>query len=635
MATLKAMFKLFDGYSTTVDKINKKTDDATNKILKASGATDKLNAKLEATGASANNASSGLKKLVSVAVLLAGAAKGINIVDEFTNTSARLGLINDGLQTQLELQDKIFAAADRSKGSYTAMASAVAKLGIVAKDAFGSNDETIAFTELLQKSMKVGGASGTEQSSAMLQLAQAMGSGSLKGDEFNSISENAPLILEAVAKYTGKSRGELKELASDGAITADIIKNAMFMASDDINAKFENLPYTFSDTWSRIKNGALKAFQPIMEATNNLINSATFIAIVDGIIVGVNLLSNAIGGLINFIVGNWPVIQAILLAIGAFLLYQLIGYLTAAIPILMTNVALWMMMNAPIIAIIATMAGIIYMLQSMGVTFEDIFGFIGGVVGVAIAGIYNLFLGLLELILGVINFLVAPFVNFTNFLGNIFTSPISSIIYLFQGLGDSALGILETIASAMDFVFGSNMADSVAGWRTGLKEMADAAVADYAPNEDYKKIIEAEYSVADFGLKAMDYKNSYDKGSSVGKDAYGGLSNAIGSLTSSLTGTGETDTSLGDFSSGITPIKIEGTGKDKKVDVDMADEDLQYLRDIAERDYINKFSSATLAPNITVKFTGPISKEVDTDKMYGRIGKILTEEIAMTAEGSH
>jgi hypothetical protein len=164
--------------------------------------------------------------------------------------------------------------------------------------------------------------------------------------------------------------------------------------------------------------------------------------------------------------------------------------------------------------------------------------------------------------------------------------------------------------------------------------MADAAVAEYAPNEDYKKIIEAEYSVADFGFERMDYSNSYDKGSKIGKDAYGSLEKTISSLTDSLTKKDEKDKSLDDFGAGTIPIKVEGTGAGGAVDVDMSNEDLQYLRDIAERDYINKFSTATLAPNITVKF-GDVHETADVDAIRGRIEEIMREEISTSAEGAY
>lgn len=635
MTTLGTMFKLFDGYSNPTTKIIKKTDEATNKILKASGATDKFNDKLEATGTSASVSSVGLGKFLSVAALIGGALKGMNISDEFTNTSARLNLINDGLQTQLELQDKIFTAANRSKGSYTAMASAISKMGLMASDSFGSNDELIAFTELLQKGFKVGGSSSTEQSSAMLQLTQAMGSGKLQGDEFRSIMENAPMIADAIAKYTGVSKGKLKEMSSEGLITSEIIKNAMFMASDDINAKFETMPTTFADIWNRIKNGALQAFGPIIEASSRMINSEAFNNIINGMIIGINLLSMAIGGLINFFVDNWTLIQSFLIATGIYLATTLLhGFIATGVAGMIAGIqvaAAWAVANAPMLAMIGTIAFLIYVFTEAGLTIEDIFGFIGGVIGVAVAGIWNLFLGLGELILGVINYLISPFVRFTNFLGNVFHSPISSIIYLFQSMADSVLGIIETIASALDFVFGSKMADSVAGWRLGLKDMADAAVKEYAPNENYQQIIDAEYSMKDFGLERMSYKDSYNKGSDIGKKAYNGLEGKIKEFTDSLTKKDEKDKSLDEFGTSSNPLTVQS--KDK-VKVDMSDEDLRYLRDIAERDYINKFSTATLAPNISVTF-GDVHETADADKVAGRIKKILQEEIAMSAEGAY
>ena len=631
MATLKAMFKLFDGYSRTADIIEKKTDNATAKILKASGATDQFNKKLEQTGASANKGSSGLDKYISIAAMVAGAVKGMNIADEYMNTSARLDLINDGLQTQAELQDKIFAAANRSRGVYSDMAGAVSKMGLLAGDAFTSNDELIAFTELVQKGFKVGGASQSEQSSAMLQLTQAMSAGKLQGDEFRSIMENAPMIADAIAKYTGKSKADLKELAADGLITSDIIKNAMFMAADDINAKFATMPRTFADIWNSIKNGGLRAFGPIIRIANQLINSQGFQTVIDGIVIGLNLVSLAVEAVIDFITANWPLVQSILMATGIYLAatlgpkFVMVGILGLKSGLM--TAAGWAAAHAPMMMIISVLALIMYGLMQAGVAFEDVFGFIGGVVGVAVAGIWNLFIGLFELILGVINFLVNPFINFANFIGNVFTNPISSIIYMFQGMADTILGILQTIAKALDFVFASKMADTVAGWRSGLKDMADAAVAKYAPNENYQKVMDSlDLSASDFGLERMNYSDSWSAGEKIGKDVFGKLEGAIKKLTEFQTGD--------DTGTEFNPAVIEGLGEGGKVKVDISDEDLKYLRDIAERDFINKFSTATLAPNITISF-GDVHETVDVEALKGRIEYIMREEIATAAEGAY
>jgi tape measure domain-containing protein len=347
MPTLNAVFKLFDGYSSTIDKVNRKTDEATNKMIRASGQTDRFNDSLKATGTSAGTASSGLNKFVSVAMLVAGAIKGMSITDEFTNTSARLNLINDGSQTQLELQNKIFAAAQRSRGAYADMASAVAKLELNAGDAFGSNNEAVAFTELLQKSFKVGGASQTEQSSGLLQLTQAMAAGKLQGDEFRSIMENAPLVADAIAKFTKKSKGELKEMSSKGEITADIIKASMFAASDEINDRFKRMPMTFADVWNKIKNNATKSFSGVMNSINDSINTTNFDNLIVSITGGIALLASGVAKLLGFIAdvssffkSNWSVISPIIMGIvTALVIYNAVAAITNTIMGIQTAMA--------------------------------------------------------------------------------------------------------------------------------------------------------------------------------------------------------------------------------------------------------------------------------------------------------
>lgn len=634
MASLKAVMSLMTGgYSSGINKVIKDTDNATDKILKASGSTDKFNKSLDATGASAGKAGSGLGKFISIAALVAGAVKGMAIADEYMNTAARLDLVNDGLRTQAELQDMIFASADRARGSYSDMAAAVAKMGLLAKDAFVSNDELVAFTELVQKSFKVGGADTSEQQGAMRQLSQAMASGRLQGDELVSIMENAPMVYDAIAKYMGKSKGELKELSSDGVITSDIIKNAMFMAATDINGAFEEMPMTFGDIWNKIKNGGLKAFAPLIEKISSLINTEGFQGFIDNMIGGFNLIAGAASWLIDFFINNWPLIKSLLMATAIYLAVTLgPSFIAAGLAGLKSGLkaaAGWAAANVPMLLIIGTLALILYGLMQAGVTFEDVFGFIGGVVGVAVAGIWNLFLGLFDFILGIVNYLINPFINFANFIGNLFTNPISSIIYGFQSMADNILGIIESIASALDFVFGSNMADTVAGWRSGLKDMADKAVAKYAPDENYEKVMEnLNLSASDFGLERMNYGDSWDAGKSIGKGVFGKLEKAIKKLTGQEEKDTDKDFDFSQFGTGQSPVNVTG-----EVKVKMSDEDLGYLRDIAERDYINKFSTATLAPNVVFNISD-IKETADIEVIRGRLEAMMREEIAITAEGN-
>lgn len=233
---------------------------------------------------------SSVKRYVTIA---AGAYSGKQLIDAsdtWTNNSARLGLITNSLQEQNVLQQKLYQSAKDTRGVYNDMVDVTAKLGLLAGDSFGSNAELVKFTELMQKSFKLSGASTTERQSAMYQLTQAMASGKLQGDEFRSIMENAPMLANSIAEYTGVSKGELKELSSDGAITADIIKNALFMAADDIESKFSTMPLTFGEAWNNIASDATMAFAPVMESMNNLLNSD----IVQGVIAEVpNLFEQA------------------------------------------------------------------------------------------------------------------------------------------------------------------------------------------------------------------------------------------------------------------------------------------------------------------------------------------------------
>lgn len=602
------MFKLFDGYSRTADVIEKKTDKATDKILKASGATDKFNSKLQATGASANTASGGLGKFLSIAAMVAGAIKGMDIADEYTNTAARLNLINDGLQTQAELQDKIFAAANRSRGVYSDMAGAVSKMGLLAGDAFTSNDELIAFTELVQKGFKVGGASQSEQSSAMLQLTQAMSAGKLQGDEFRSIMENAPMIADAIAKYTGKSKGELKELSSQGLITSDIIKNAMFMAADDINTKFEAMPMNFGDIWNRIKNGALKAFDKVITKVNNLINTDKFQSIIDKLIGSFNLLAGGASWLIDVIVNGWDIIGPILAIIAGVYLVAIITKLWAMIPPLLAQAAAWLSIYWPVLLVIAIIGLAIAAARHFGASWEEIFGFVGGLVGAYATFFYNKFVQMWNT--------VAAFINF---FGNVFNNPIAAIKALFLDLAVNVLGYIEKIAQGIEDLLNEipGVSVDITGGITGLKDKLATMSSQIKTEADLKTYVQSK--------EFMDYSEGWAKGSKMGKDLVNNITNAFGNLTGLMTDGYD----FSEFGTSAKPLNVQG-----KVDVKMSDEDLKYLRDIAEREYINKFSTATLAPNIQITF-GDVHEEADADKVAGRIKKILQEEIAMTAEGAY
>jgi tape measure domain-containing protein len=647
MPTLNATFRLFNGYSSTADKIISKTDQATNKILNASGATDKFNSRLETTGASAGRASSGLGRFISAAALYMGSLKGMEISDTYTNTSARLDLINDGLQTQAELQQKIFAAADRAKGSYTNMAGAISKMGITASEAFGSNSELIAFTELIQKGFKVGGASQTEQSSAMLQLTQAMGAGKLQGDEFRSIMENAPMIADAIAKYTGKSKGELKQMSADGVITSDIIKNAMFMAADDINDKFADMPYTFGDIWNKVKNGGTKAFGPLITRINTMINSEKFDKFIDNVVGGLNIAAGAADkaldgmiGIYDYVSSNWsriaPIIEGVTVA---WLAYK--GAL------LLVNAAQWAVnfaaMANPIslsIMLVAVLAGAFVLLWEKCEWFRKLYVTFWKSSAMVTANGYNTIATIFDLVAITWNKSIDVFRLFVAALKigmiagvRVTEGAISGMIDQFSFLTD-AIGLTIKAYNLFAKATGGKTIDfdvNAANIKKAIGYISDKAVGTI--NGAYSGVDGAfNNAKIDTALKLIDT----DKLSMV-VDAFGDkmedftVSGWLKGLFSEAKGA--LDGLLPDGENG-SPIVVEGLGKGGAIKVDMSNEDLQYLRDIAEREYINKFTNNALAPNIVIQF-GDVHEEADANKVAGRIKKILQEEIAMTAEGAY
>lgn len=221
--------------------------------------------------------------------------------DELTSIRSRINLINDGSQTTAQIMEKVYDAAQRSRGSYTDMADSVAKLNMLAKDAFSSNDEAIAFVEQLNKQFKISGASVQEASAAMYQLTQAMAAGKLQGDEFHSIMENAPLLAQSIANEMGLTVGQLKEMSSQGLITSDIIKEALFNSAEETNAKFAEIPMTFAEVGQSIQNELIQAFQPVLEQISTIPQSGEFQALSEGVVVAIRGMAVAAQGSIGLI----------------------------------------------------------------------------------------------------------------------------------------------------------------------------------------------------------------------------------------------------------------------------------------------------------------------------------------------
>ena len=628
---INTMFRITDNISAVTNKITKNMNKMNSSVSKASGNVDKMNTKLDKVkgassgvdktakevrkiGDNAKTASSktdslgkSLKILASSYALIKSASAAANISDDYISTNARLGMINDGLQTQAELQKKILASANATRGSYYDMADAVSKLSLNAPDLFASNDEAIAFTELLQKGMVASGTSSTEQSSVMTQLTQALGSGKLQGDEFRSISENFPMLLNAVMKYTGKSRAEIKQMSTDGELSAQLIKNAMFSYSDEITDKFNQMPQTFSGVWTKIKNNALYAFDSVINKINELINTEKFNNFVNAVSQGLSIVANVISNIIDFIVSNWSTIQTILVSVVLYL---------SAIAVCWT--VMFVLANITTIAIIALIAGILGMLRAFGVSWETIFNVIGTIVGTVIVYIANYFIYLWNVI-----------INFVNFLAHCFQDPISAIQVLFYNMASNVIGFIKSIASAIETLINKipgveiDITSSLSKFKNELGAKAQS-VKDEAGLKDV--------------VKTMDYLDSasfINKASSIGTSLSNLGSSGDELALSAINTSSIANNALSGVNTGTAsnPTTVTGTGKNGAVDVSMEDEDLKYLRDIADRDYINKVNAQTLSPNLVVNVTKPLDSKQGEKELGDTISRILSEQIAIASEG--
>ncbi|MFT4146689.1 MAG: tape measure protein [Mobilitalea sp.] len=568
------------GAKDEVDKLKKATEKANKKAEKKAKKDSKAKADDSKKKSKSTNTKSGLEML----------KKGMDVYDKYIKASNGLSGINDGSQSQMELLDKVNAAATRSSISNSDMSTAVTDIGSL--DTFAKdNDQAIAFSELLQKSLKIDGSD-----LSLTSIAGNLSDGLLKGDEFDSLIKSAPSIGEAMTKWTGKSSSELKAMAEQGNITADMLKNSMFFTADSINTKFDSQPKTFADIWIQIKNTAMNALNPLMQLISDITQSKAFQGGLNLIISGLNGLSGLISSLVNFITNNGTIIQSLLIALGVVIM----GVLAASI-------ISWFMMYLPIILIIGAITAIIYIVTQLGASFQDVFSFIGGIVGVFGAFLYNIFVTAW-------NFIAA----FVNFFANAFTNPIASIKVLFLSLVLTILSFLENAAKGLDKLLNSipGFKVNITGNLEKLTQGIEKEIADTKKDSQLKTVMDTK--------EQMDYADGADFGSEWGLKAYDKVNGAVSSITD------VTGFDIGEYSDKGTPtdpVTVEGN-----VDVNMEEEDLGYLRKMAERDYIANIATNTLAPNISVSF-GDVHETADVNQLFSRIQTILKEQIAVSPEG--
>ena len=639
-------------------------------IRNANNEQQNFNNSIRGGSNSANGLLSIIKKVAIAAGGIAGINKALNISDELASTKARLNLLVDDGGSVEALEQKIMASAQRSRSVYFDTASAVAKLGLNAGNAFGGNmDQVIAFMEQVNKQFVIGGATAQEQSNAMIQLTQAMAAGALRGEELNSILDGAPGIARAIEKYMGIAEGSIKTVAQEGKVTAEVVKNAMFAMADETNAKFDSMPKTWAQIWAGMKNQALSMFAPILTKINQIANSSKFqqvtTALINGLAGVANIASSVLDILISIasvIVDNWSWIQPIIMGIvAAMLIYNgvmLVGNtimaVQAAVKAIHTamttawsvatfaqtaaqyglNAALmacpltWIIIL--IIALVALFYAAVAAVNHFAGTSVSATGLICGAFMAALAFIGNIFVALWNLVVDVFVMIYNLVATVANFIGNVFNDPVGAVARLFFDLADTVLSVLQALASAIDTIFGSNLAGSVQGWRDSLGGWVDST---FGKGEEIMEKLNAE----DLHLGRFEYGAAFDMGYEFGQ----GVEDTVGGLFdfSAMDSLGAAD-GLDAFNLGNTLDGIYGNTGDTAGNtaamsdaLDIAEEDLAYMRDIAEREAINRFTTAEI--KVEQHNENHISKDADLDGIMDAWANDFAEKLDVSEEGVH
>lgn len=643
----------------------------------------RFNQEVSAGTQQANELTNTIKRAVAAYVSIQTVGKALNISDELVQTTSRLNMMNDGVQTTAELVNMVYAAAQDARGSFSQMADVVARFGNNAKDAFSSSEEVVAFADLIQKQMTIAGASTQEAANAELQLSQALGSGVLRGDELNSIFEQAPNLIQNIADYLDVPIGKIREMAADGELSADVVKAAIFSAADDINSKFNEMPMTWGQIWQSMQNTALIAFQPVLQRLNDLANSEAFQTFIQGAIEAMATLANIllnifglVGTVGGFIADNWsvisPIIYGVIAALAVYAAYlgivkgieiasaaataihsvamsAKIGVMAALTGQTMAATAAQMGYNGAlyacpvvwiivlIIALIAVIMAVCSAIAKMTGIANSGFGVITGGVNVVIQFFKNLGLTVANIALGIGNAIAALASNMMT----AFHNAICSVQSWFYNLLSTALSVIEGICSAL------NKLPFVEFDYSGISSAADdyaAKASEAAGNkEDYQSISDAFNE----GFTTFDaFQDGWASDAFNAGAAWGdGIADKVSNFSLSDV-FGQTDIpNVGDYTSGFNDAIAnsgvgdsignidDNTGKIKD-SLDVTEEDLKYLRDIAEQEAINRFTTA----EINVDMSGmqnTVNSGDDIDGFMTKLTDSVNEAVDNMTEGVH
>ena len=537
----------------------------------------------------AENLTASLKKL-GTAFLGSKLVSGIvRMSDEMTQTTARLNLMNDGLQSTADLQELIYQSAMRSRGAYNATADAVAKMGLLAGDAFSSNQETIAFVEQLNKQFKIAGTSAEGQAAAMLQITQAMGSGVLRGEELNSVFEQAPTIIQSIADYLGVSVGEIRSMAQEGELTASVVKSALLSSAEETNQKFSEIPLTWSDVWTQASNIAIMALQPLLEAINWMANNIE--------VIGPLVLAAAAAFALFVVAANWTkMLTAAQKVLNAVMSLNPIVLIIGAIIILIGVIAAYI--NYTNRARNESVSAVGVICGAFAVAGAFIFNTVVGAINAVIQAVWTIFvepfIGIIEWVLNVAN---GGFNSFGDAVKNL----LGQIISWFLSLG-------KVVTKIIDSMFGTN-------WTDGLNNLQNQVLA-WGKNDNAITLSRDAPTIE----KRISYKTAYANGYNWGANLQNSISEKLGLDLPD------------DPATGLLSNIADNTAQIAD-DVSVSSDDIKLLRDIAERQVINKYTTAEI--KVEMVNHNNISNEMDLDGVVNLLEAKVTEALVTSAEGVH